>query len=248
MPEPAPSSPALDPNVLLPSAAQFLIDGGEENAANVLLACQLRVWESGDTWWVGNEAHSALHVELTGPRVAYDALNDAKNPLGDAIRKALGAVLPSDTYIKHFTARGQLVEVDPEWRSELLELARGRGVDNQAVAPRAAHIWKNLRFRSKSEVRIAEALDRAGVLFLPNCRARLEVSAARENREADFLVCAEGRWGVLEVDGERTADDHGRDRLFRAHGVRVVEHFHADRCYNEPDSVVREFLNILART
>lgn len=135
----------------------------------------------------------------------------------------------------------------------MLELARGRGVDNQPAPIRAAHVWKNLRFRSKSEVRIAEALDRTGVLFLPNSRARLGATHVRQNREADFLVCADGRWGILEVDGDpfhppsRTADDHERDRLFRAHGIRVVEHFHADRCYNQPDAVVRQFLEILAR-
>lgn len=246
-------SAALDPDILQASAARFLIDGDEEHAANLLLACRLRVWESGDTWYVGDEVHAALHVELDGPRVAYDALNDRDNPLGDAIRRALRAVLPSDTYIKHFTVRGQLLEIDPEWRTELLALARGRGVDNQAIAAHATHIWKNLRFRSRSEVRLAEALDRAGTLFLPNCRARLGLTDGRQNREADFLVCVDGRWGILEVDGDpfhppsRTADDHARDRLFRAHGVRVVEHFHADRCYNEPDVVVREFLAILTR-
>ena len=253
MTEHASPPPGLDPNVLLASAARFLIDGGEENAANLLLACELRIWESGDTWWVGDEQHFALHVELSGPRVAYDAMNDEQNVLGQAIRRALGAVLPSDTYIKHFTTRGLLLDVDPEWRSELLEVARGRGVDNQAATARAAHVWKNLRFRSQSEVRIAEALDRAGAMFLPNCRARLGGAGTRENREADFLVCVHGRWGILEVDGDpfhppsRTADDHNRDRLFRGHGVRVVEHFHADRCYNEADAVVRTFLEILAR-
>lgn len=75
----------------------------------------------------------------------------------------------------------------------------------------------------------------------------------RGNREADFLVCADGRWEILEAVGDpfhppsRAADDYERDRLFRAHGVRVVEHFHADRCYNEPDAVVREFLTVLSR-
>lgn len=253
MSEPTQPSAGLQPNVLLASAARFLIDGGEEDAANVLLACELAIWESGDTWYVGDEVHAALHVELAGPRVAYDALSDEQSALGEAIRRALRAVLPSDTYIKHFTVRGQLLEIDPEWRSELLELARGRGVDNQPAPVKAAHIWKNLRFRSQSEVRIAESLDRAGVLFLPNSRARLGGASVRQNRKADFLVCADGRWGILEVDGEpfhppsRTADDHERDRLFRAHGIRVVEHFHATRCYNEPDTVVREFLGILAR-
>lgn len=131
----------------------------------------------------GDEVHAALPVEFTGPRVACDALKNEQNAVGEAIRQALRAVLPSDTYIKHFTVRTELVEIDPAWRSEFLEVARGRGVDNQAATARVAHFWKNLRFRSKSEVRIAEALDRAGVLYLPNCRTRLGRADARQNRE-----------------------------------------------------------------
>jgi hypothetical protein len=38
-----------------------------------------------------------------------------------------------------------------------------------------------------------------------------------------------------------------RDRPFRRHGVRVVERFKATRCYSDPDGVVREFLEVLAR-
>ena len=80
--------------------------------------------------------------------------------------------------------------------------------------------WNNLNFRSESEVRIAQALDKLNILFFPNCKGRLGVASARENREADFLVCYKGEWGILEVDGEpfhppsRTVADHTRDRLF----------------------------------
>jgi hypothetical protein len=38
------------------------------------------------------------------------------------------------------------------------------------------------------------------------------------------------------------------ERELGAHGVRVVEHFDASRCFEEPDGVVREFLDILARS
>jgi hypothetical protein len=82
-------------------------------------------------------------------------------------------------------------------------------------------------------MRIAVALDRSGVLFLPNCMGRLSGSTGRKNLECDFLVCHEGKWGILEVDGEpyhpakRAAQDHERDRLFKAHGIRVVERFDA---------------------
>jgi len=242
-----------DDDVVLASAARFLIDGGEEDAASVLLSCALRFWPSGDTWYVGDERHEALHVTLTGPRSAYEILNDADHSITKAIRKALGAVLPEQTYVKHFTVHVQQIAIDPNWREELLQIARGVGVHNQAAQGKALRIWNNLYFRSQSEIRIAEALDRAGVLFFPNCRGRLGAPAARENREADFLVCRDGKWGILEVDGElfhppsRTVQDHARDRLFREHGVRVVEHFDATECYEKADEVVARFLRLLEK-
>ena len=43
----------------------------------------------------------------------------------------------------------------------------------------------------------------------------------------------------------RTVEDHKRDRLFRSHGIQVVEHFDATECYKDPDRVVRDFLKLL---
>jgi hypothetical protein len=161
-------------------------------------------------------------------------------------------VIPSNTRLADVFAQAGLIDIDldPDWRTEMLEIARGHGVYNQAArdAPKS---WRNLRFRSESEVRIAQALDRAGVLFLPNCMARVGAESERKNREPDFVVCAEGKWGILEVDGEpfhppsRTVQDHERDRLFKGHGIRVVEHFDASRCFEQPDDVVRDFLRLL---
>ena len=238
---------------LLASAVHFLVDGQEEDAASVLLSCSLSVWESGDTWYVGDETYSAVHIKLVGPRAAYEILRKEDHPITKAIRRALEAVLPEGMYIKHFTVHAEVIEIDADWRSELLEIARGRGVHNQAAAAKKVRVWKNLRFRSQSEVRIAQALDRAGVLFLPNCKVRLGTPSKRQNREPDFLVCYEGKWGILEVDGEpfhpstRTVEDHKRDRLFRAHGILVVEHFDASECYKNPDGVVQRFLEILKK-
>ncbi len=244
----------MDDDVLQASAARFLIDGGEEDAASVLLSCTLRVYPSGDTWFDGDETLYAVHVDVSGPRAAHDALHDENNPTGNAIRNAIKSVLPANEYIKHYTVRAEVVDIDPDWRSELLEIARGKGVHNQAVQATRARVWMNLLFRSQSEIRIAQALDRAGVFFVPNCMGRVGQPAQRMNREADFLICQNAKWGILEVDGEpfhppsRTVQDHERDRLFRTHGVRVVEHFDANRCYQNPDEVVQEFLNILANS
>ena len=113
--------------------------------------------------------------------------------------------------------------------------------------------WSNLRFRSQTELRIAQELDRRKVLFLPNCIARLGLRE-RQNREADFLICAEGKWGILEVDGDiahpptRTAEDHERDRLFQAHGILLVQHFAAAECWENAEGVVAKFLELLRKT
>lgn len=241
----------MSDDILLASAIRYLIDGGEDEAASVLLSCSLCVYNSGDTSFCGDEIHYAVHIELTGPRAAFEILKQSENPITSAIQGAFEAILPNDRYIKHFTAHAELTNIDPYWREELLEIARGKGVHNQAVDDVKARSWMNLRFRSQSEVRIAQALDQKNVLFLPNCRGRLGEHGNRSNKEADLVVCHNGKWGILEVDGEpfhppsRTVHDHERDRLFRRHGIRVVEHFDADRCYQNPDEVVTEFLKIL---
>jgi hypothetical protein len=241
----------VNPDIVQASAARFLIEGGEEDSASVLLACKMRIEESGDSWWNGDERTFALHIDLIGPRTAYEIINDPNHHMTQVIGKAIQAVLPMGVYVKHLTTRAELIDIDPDWRAELLEIARGKGVNNQAANARVPRVWCNLFFRLESEVRIARALDKKGVLFLPNCKARLGMVDLRCNREADFLVCVSGAWGILEVDGEpfhppaRTVDDHERDRLFKVHGIRVVEHYDAARCFEEPDSVVINFLKML---
>ncbi len=240
--------------VLQASAARFLIDGGEEDAASLLLACELCCEDSGDSWYQGDETLWAVHITLVGPRTAYEVLRRPDHEVTKSIRRALEAVIPPDRYIKHFTAQAELTEIDPNWRSELLEIARGRGVRNQGGAGQHAISWMNLRFRSKAELRIAQALDSEGVLFLPNCSARLTTPEGRRNREPDFLVCANGKWGILEVDGEpfhtpsRTVHDHERDRLFKAHGVKIVEHYDSQECFERPNETVHSFLNLLRQS
>jgi uncharacterized protein YjbI with pentapeptide repeats len=126
-------------------------------------------------------------------------------------------------------------------------------INNQGIqfySNSTIHTWERLRFRSKTEIKIAEALDRTGVLFVPNSLARLTTPKGRENKEADFLICYNGKWGVLEVDGpfhtaERRVEEQERERIFKKNGIKVVERFDAQRCYNNPDEVVQEFFKMI---
>ncbi|MCA9078631.1 MAG: hypothetical protein KDA93_26630 [Planctomycetaceae bacterium] len=97
---------------------------------------------------------------------------------------------------------------------------------------------------------MAKALDDAKALFFPNCKARLGVSE-RINKEPDFLVFHSGNWGILEVDGPHhtsAAVDHERDRLFKHHGIQLIEHFDAAECFENAQGVVKKFLYLLARS
>lgn len=198
-----------------------------------------------------------VDVEVVASPAAYVALDGFASDLGETFVAALRAALPEDVWIEKLLCT--LQDATPSDGSPWMtaspapppEVTVAGDVHNQGMGATLPHVWNGLRFRSASEVCIAGALERAGVLFLPNCLARLGGAGNRQNREADFLVCHEGHWGILEVDGapyhppSRTVQDHARDRLFRAHGVRVVEHFDADECRERPDSVVCQFLDVL---
>lgn len=135
----------------------------------------------------------------------------------------------------------------------LLPPLTGTGCGNGASTPQPQE-WNGLGLRSRAEAEIAKALHRAGVLFFANARCLFpEGEDQKAHREADFLVMRDGRWAVLEVDGRlwheaTAADDHHRDRLFKRHGAWTVERFDADRCTQEPDAVVAEFLSFLAKS
>lgn len=231
--------------VMLASAVNFLLSEDEKEAAITLLSCAADLIEQ-------NEHEYILY--LRGPRHIYTALKDRFGPLNLSISNAFNAVFPIEDHLKDIFPLANVVDVEPNWKEQMLDIAMGKQVHNQGVDidNRVTIVWKSLRFRSESEKKIAEALDRANVLFLPNCLARLgPTTAERQNKEADFLVCSEGKWGILEVDGEAfhttAAKDHDRDRLFRFYGIRVIERFTATECYNTPEKVVQKFLTILKK-
>jgi hypothetical protein len=232
------------------SAVHFLISEKEQEAALILLSCTVNLEIQHHSW-----SGDGYALYLRGPRYVYELLKNEEHPIKTSIKNAFDALLPAKDYISEIVAQANLVDVEPDWKAQMLEVAQGKAVHNQGIEinNRVSIIWRNLRFRSESEKRIAEALERAGVLFLPNCLARLNTIEGRKTKEPDFVICENGRWGILEVDGEpfhppsRTTEDHKRDRDFLAHGIRVVQHYDASECYQQPNKVVENFLNLLKK-
>lgn len=126
-----------------------------------------------------------------------------------------------------------------------------RGGKNRAPAnqppPQRSIQWRGLTFRSQSELRVAQELDRVGVFFIASTKARFRTESDRQSREVDFLICDEGRWGILEVDGpfHDAASDAWRDDRLREHGIRVVRRYDSRRAFAYPESVVADFLDTL---
>jgi len=232
------------------SAVSYLIDAHEEEAARILLSCDLAV-EAHYEWLAIDEGYydGTFDVELAAPRAIYEVVSNAEHPTAKLILQALRVALNDPPC--NFVTRLQLPNISPGWKEKMLNALQESSVVNQGnpIENRPTYSWNNLRFRSNTEIKVAEALDNAGVLFFPNCMARLGPIGERRNKEADFLICIEGKGGILEVDGEAyhstAATDHERDRFFRTYGIRVIERFTASQCYNNPETVVRRFLAIL---
>jgi hypothetical protein len=235
------------------SMARYMIEGDEREEAKLLLACRLEAHVEDEYNDFSHDQEDILHLWLYGPRKAYDALVGYHSPTHVVFRRAAEAVCPAgfdQITIRPFVAMSEARPAD--WRNELLAVLDGRDVDNQAIGFKATRTYEGLRFRSESEVRIAEALDRAGVMYVPNCRSRVGSKDRRRNIEADFLVMTDSNWGVLEVDGSQwhagsAARDHNRDRPFHFHGAEIVQRFDAAECFETADAVVAKFLKLLRR-
>jgi hypothetical protein len=247
----------LSSDRLQASAVAYLLDGGQTDAASVLLACSLEVgtYDSFSDY-DGNRFYSLFAEFGAGARDVVLILNDLAHPITSAICEALNAAIPGiNEEVQHVNAHFEVRDLDPSWRNNLAEIARGTRVNNQGVAhgsvPAAPVKWRDLNFRSQTEMRIAAALDTTGVLFLPNCLARVNVSDTRVTREVDFLVCSDGKWGILEIDGPHhhgmAAEDHDRDRLFKDYKIRVIERYPWRKCYDDALGTVQSFLKLLSK-
>ena len=206
-----------------------------------------------------------IDVTLTGPPALYQVLQGIKGLTGRgskgeshsaaAIRHALEVAVEAvldDCYLDSIWLKMETTPPFAGWRDEYLAEIKGDAApSNQAVV--ASHVpafgWNGLRFRSKTEMVLAQALTRRGVLYFPLAAA---VSGERKY-EPDFVICnGQGKWGILEVHGDdfhppaTAVKEHERGRWFKERGVKLFEVYGASECYNDPDGVVERFLNLLA--
>ncbi|MBA3889365.1 MAG: DUF559 domain-containing protein [Gemmatimonadaceae bacterium] len=133
------------------------------------------------------------------------------------------------------------------------------GVDDESIAaPNQGSFvreerllrWQSLSFGTQSELTFAQALDRAGVFFMPLSACRVTFApGVRKTSELDFLIVHRGVTAVVELDGAphngRAADDHRRDRAIKRSGIWLVERVSSAEVLSNPDGVVRDLLRMM---
>lgn len=155
--------------------------------------------------------------------------------------------------------RIQLLEIEEKWQKTIKFLIAqskdlNQGLVTEKVLARNGRepiIYNEIKFASQSEIRIAQELEAKGILFFPLPLAvRHETGNIYEDhREVDFLVCLDGTFGILEISFHegRYEKDKEKDAWFKKSGILCIEHYPAEKCYNQPKVVVEEFLSFLSK-
>ncbi len=149
----------------------------------------------------------------------------------------------ADLYQKNTPdGRVEIKEDDIKTTSEVKSIAH-------SLSETITYSWKGWQFRSAAEANIAQALDHSGVLFFPKATARLTTTVDRQNQDVYFLICYEGKLGILGVNAEDGDEaDRRSDRILQSQGIRMIQYYNAIECTEEPDRVMLEFLQNLSLT
>jgi len=155
--------------------------------------------------------------------------------------------------------RIKLIDVNEGWKEVIRNLIINFKDPNQGIVSEKTAIrrggkplvYNEMKFASHSEIRIAQQLEVKKVLFFPLPLAvRNETSDIFiDHREIDFLICHQGLWGILEVSyhPDRFEKDSEKDFWFKKSGILCIQHYTAERCFNNPKEVVDEFLEVLEK-
>lgn len=184
----------------------------------------------------------------------------ARTVLADALRTVAtgqfyaGCDIPARFQVMF---RIKILPTEDGWQQAARGLLMNPKGANQALVSETAsdgrplHKWNELRYASASEIRVAQELERRKVLFFPLAVGVRAESGKnwQDHREVDFLICDNGVWGILEVayHPNRYEQDAEKDLWFKRSGILCIQHFTAERCYNEPAKVVSEFFAVLAQ-
>jgi hypothetical protein len=256
---PETKAPEFDFDALMAAAVQRLLKLDQPEAALALAEAKI-------VRLLGRNSWRDVEVHLTVPGDHYDTLtapsvyeNDAEvNDFGEPYEvrgssrlcRVFSDVLPPRSDCELVEVKVENEPVPETWREEF-KASIGRGAVNQGNVPgvpQAKFVSADgLRYRSKTEMVIADELKRRQIIFFP---LPVAVIGGKAVREPDFVILHEGRFGVLEIHGEpwhpasRAAQENAQAYPYRAAGAI---HFIADAkdAYNAPGVVIDKLLALM---
>jgi hypothetical protein len=233
-------------NNILFTVSQLLASRGEQNAVEILKSMEFRL-SNGANYFKDDflVLHASIPVEpYENLRKLHDKFEwdkDFRKPYND-----IASVFEELGFNVRFIACTLNISVaSGDWKSYF----SFEKINNQALfifndSPKLSH--KGLNFRSKTEIKIYETLVKKGLLIMP--LPVIIMGSEGNKKEPDFVICYKGKVGILEIHGDKwhppetAAQEHERRRLFTKLGVTVYEIFGAERCWNDPDGVVKDFI------
>jgi hypothetical protein len=108
--------------------------------------------------------------------------------------------------------------------------------NNQNKSVNIIDDWDDFKLNSLAQIKIANALENQGIFFIPNPHIRY----AKHTQKVDFFISYHGKSGIINI-----VDEENKDTLDNIDAVSVIKYYHSDRCLQEPDQVVQEFLELL---
>ncbi|OYE01046.1 hypothetical protein [Nostoc sp. 'Peltigera membranacea cyanobiont' 232] len=240
-------------NDTLATASQYLLAKQQNELCIIIALSELQIWEKWQCYknyddqeepdekspfvehideknnecWISK---AVLHVE---PSIVQNINHEVKKSLKEAIELSMK---PGDYgqihHIHTFSIVAKRVQSNDNWRQELLNLLESGQSLNQGTFIRSEKLvtWEGMRFASMEEMLLAQALEKVKnkinglkLVYFPNCLARVLADGSRVKIYPDFLICANGKWGILEVDGKQhnlpnqaELDNSRRNRLAKA--------------------------------
>jgi hypothetical protein len=243
-------------NDILFTASKLLAGRGKEEAVQLLISFDFKLSNGTNCFsdkflilhaTISLETYEQLHVELESANENGSvAFVEFEKPYLDIVQ--IMEELGHNIRFIVFDA-GQSTAPE-DWRSYF----NNSNTHNQALfnfKDKNRISYQGLNFRSKAEIKIYEALLRKGLLVMP--LPVMVLGAKEKYKEPDFVVCYNGRIGILDVQGkefhppELAASEHEKRREFLRLGVSLYEIFDARRCYQDPDGVVEDFVQAFAQ-
>jgi hypothetical protein len=234
---------------LLFNASQILVSRAETQAAGLLAAFSFMLHDATNDF---DDEFTVLETRVALRQYEYlrEAVKSADTRR--AFSQIADVIAEIGPYVRYIACQLDRSEPPDNWRSDLANSISILNA-NQAVftfrdSPKILH--EGLSFRSKTEIKLYEALVKRGLLILPLPLAVL--GRQRRYKEPDFVICYKGKCGILEIHGDKwhppetAAQEHERRREFINLGVNIFEIFDAERCWRDPDGVVNDFLKAFA--